>query len=124
MIDIFARLFDSILAQHRTATSGWLFDIYRDTGWSGSAALKILWTSDDLHARGLGRRRTGTAWEQKTWNDSRISSCQTGMTFDSLNAVRPKERQGRASIGDYGHVTQNGARRLGKRELKLIVKNA
>jgi hypothetical protein len=37
--------------------------------------------------------------------------------------VRPVEGKGRASLGDTVTVTETGAGRLGKRELKLIVKN-
>ncbi|HZA55463.1 MAG TPA: M24 family metallopeptidase, partial [Candidatus Udaeobacter sp.] len=48
---------------------------------------------------------------------------QTGMVFILKPQVRVAEGKGRASIGDTVVVTENGARRLGKRELKLIVKN-
>jgi len=37
--------------------------------------------------------------------------------------VRAAQGKGRASIGDTVVVTETGARRLGKRELKLNVKN-
>jgi len=48
---------------------------------------------------------------------------QAGMVFILKPQVRAAQGKGRASIGDTVVVTESGARRLGKRELKLIVKN-
>ena len=43
------------------------------------------------------------------------------MTFILKPQVRPTQGKGRASIGDTVTVTETGARRLGKREMKLVV---
>jgi Xaa-Pro aminopeptidase len=72
--------------------------------------------------RGLGDDGPALLGDKDLERFSKIE-LQTGMTFILKPQVRPKEGKGRASIGDTVAVTENGARRLGKRELKLIVKN-
>ena len=122
MIDISRACFDSILHNMKPGvTFGWLFDIYRDTVERVGNG-KYLWNHPMMHARGLGDDGPALLGDKDLERFSKIE-LQTGMTFILKPQVRPKEGKGRASIGDTVAVTENGARRLGKRELKLIVKN-
>ncbi len=122
MIEISRACFDSILHNMKPGvTFGWLFDIYRDTVERVGNG-KYLWNHPVMHARGLGDDGPALLGDKDLERFSKIQ-LQTGMTFILKPQVRPKEGKGRASIGDTVTVTENGARRLGKRELKLIVKN-
>jgi len=75
-----------------------------------------------MHARGLGDDGPALLGDSDLERFSKIE-VRAGMTFILKPQVRPKEGKGRGSIGDTVAVTEHGARRLGKRELKLIVKN-
>jgi Xaa-Pro aminopeptidase len=75
-----------------------------------------------MHARGLGDDGPALMGNEDLERFSKIE-LQTGMTFILKPQVRTVQGKGRASIGDTVTVTENGARRLGKRELKLIVMN-
>jgi Xaa-Pro dipeptidase len=122
MIHISRACFDAILHNMKPGvTFGWLFDIYRDTVERQGQG-KYLWNHPMMHARGLGDDGPALLGDKDLERFSKIE-LKTGMTFVLKPQVRPKEGKGRGSIGDTVTVTENGARRLGKRELKLIVKN-
>ena len=122
MIDISRACFDAILgAMKPGATFGTLFDIYTRTV-EGQSRGKYSWSHPMMHARGLGDDGPALMGNEDLERFSKIE-LQTGMTFILKPQVRTVQGKGRASIGDTVTVTENGARRLGKRELKLIVKN-
>jgi Xaa-Pro aminopeptidase len=74
-----------------------------------------------MHARGLGDDGPALLGQQDLERFSRMQ-LETGMVFILKPQVRAAKGKGRASIGDTVVVTEGAARRLGKRELKLIVK--
>jgi Xaa-Pro aminopeptidase len=122
MIDISRACFDAILgAMKPGVTFGDLFDRYRVTVEQDGKG-KYLWNHPMMHARGLGDDGPALLGDKDLERFSKIE-LQTGMTFVLKPQVRPAQGKGRGSIGDTVTVTENGARRLGKRELKLIVKN-
>ena len=122
MIDISRACFDAILgAMKPGVTFGQLFEIYRDTVEHHGKG-KYLWNHPMMHARGLGDDGPALLGDKDLERFSKLQ-VQTGMTFILKPQVRPAEGKGRASLGDTVTVTENGARRLGKRELQLIVKN-
>jgi Xaa-Pro aminopeptidase len=122
MIDISRACFDAILGAMKPGVPlGQLFDIYRDTVVHQGKG-KYLWNHPMMHARGLGDDGPALLGDNDLERFSKIQ-LQAGMTFILKPQVRPAEGKGRASLGDTVTVTESGARRLGKRELKLIVKN-
>jgi Xaa-Pro aminopeptidase len=122
MIDVSRACFDAILHQMKPGvTFGLLFDVYRDTVERIGKG-KYLWNHPVMHARGLGDDGPALLGDSDLERFSKIE-LQPGMTFILKPQVRPKEGKGRGSIGDTVVVTESGSRRLGKRELKLIVKN-
>jgi Xaa-Pro aminopeptidase len=122
MIDISRACFDSILgAMKPGVTFGRLFEIYRDTVEHQGKG-EYLWNHPMMHARGLGDDGPALLGDKDLERFSKIG-LQTGMTFILKPQVRPVEGKGRASLGDTVTVTESGARRLGKRELRLIVKD-
>jgi len=122
MIDISRVCFDSILHNMKPGvTFGSLFDIYRDTV-ERQGKDKYLWNHPVMHARGLGDDGPALLGDKDLERFSKIE-LQAGMVFILKPQVRAAQGKGRASIGDTVVVTENGARRLGKRELKLIVKS-
>jgi Xaa-Pro dipeptidase len=122
MIDMSRACFDAILGAMRPGvTFGRLFDIYRNTVEHHGKG-KYLWNHPMMHARGLGDDAPALLGDKDLERFSKIQ-LQTGMTFILKPQVRPVEGKGRASLGDTVTVTENGARRLGKRELQLIVKS-
>jgi Xaa-Pro dipeptidase len=122
MIDISRACFDSILgAMKPGVTFGRLFEIYRDTVEHQGKG-EYLWNHPMMHARGLGDDGPALLGDKDLERFSKIE-LQTGMTFILKPQVRPVEGKGRASLGDTVTVTESGARRLGKRELRLIVKD-
>ena len=121
MIDISRACFDAILgAMKPGVTFGQLFDVYKRTVEEQGKG-KYLWNHPMMHARGLGDDGPALLGDRDLERFSRIQ-LQTGMTFILKPQVRPVEGKGRASLGDTVTVTESGARRLGKRELQLIVK--
>ncbi len=121
MIDIARACFDAILHQMKPGvTFGWLFDIYRETVEHCGKG-KYLWNHPMMHARGLGDDGPALLGDKDLERFARIQ-LQAGMVFILKPQVRPAQGKGRASIGDTVVVTESGARRLGRRELKLIVK--
>ena len=122
MIDISRACFDAILgAMKPGVTFGALFDVYKRTV-EEQGKRKYLWNHPMMHARGLGDDGPALLGDKDLERFSKIE-LQTGMTFILKPQVRPAEGKGRASLGDTVTVTERGARRLGKRELKLIVKS-
>jgi Xaa-Pro aminopeptidase len=122
MIDISRDCFDAILgAMKPGVTFGALFDVYTRTVEEQGKG-KYLWNHPMMHARGLGDDGPALLGDKDLERFSKIE-LKAGMTFILKPQVRPKEGKGRGSLGDTVTVTENGARRLGKRELKLIVKN-
>jgi Xaa-Pro aminopeptidase len=122
MIDVSRACFDAILHAMKPGVSfGTLFDVYTRTVEEQGEG-KYLWNHPVMHARGLGDDGPALLGDKDLERFSKIE-LQTGMTFILKPQVRPAQGKGRASLGDTVAVTENGARRLGKRELKLIVKN-
>jgi Xaa-Pro dipeptidase len=122
MIDISRACFDAILgAMKPGVTFGALFDVYKRTVEERGKG-KYLWNHPMMHARGLGDDGPALLGDKDLERFSKIQ-LQTGMTFILKPQVRPAEGKGRASLGDTVTVTEGGARRLGKRELQLIVKD-
>ena len=122
MINISRACFDAILhAMKPGITFGALFDVYTRTVEEQGKG-KYLWNHPVMHARGLGDDGPALLGDKDLERFSKIQ-LQTGMTFILKPQVRPVEGKGRASLGDTVTVTENGARRLGKRELRLIVKD-
>ena len=122
MIDISRACFDAILgAMKPGVTFGALFDVYKRTVEHHGKG-KYLWNHPMMHARGLGDDGPALLGDKDLERFSKIQ-LQTGMTFILKPQVRPTQGKGRASLGDTVTVTESGARRLGKRELQLIVKN-
>jgi Xaa-Pro aminopeptidase len=122
MIDISRACFDAILSVMKPGvTFGALFDVYKRTVEEHGKG-KYLWNHPMMHARGLGDDGPALLGDKDLERFSKIE-LQTGMTFILKPQVRPAEGKGRASLGDTVTVTESGARRLGKRELQLIVKD-
>jgi len=120
MIGISLACFHAILAAMKPGvTFGALFDTYRGTVERDGKG-KYLWNHPMMHARGLGDDGPALLGEKDLERFSKME-LQPGMVFILKPQVRAAQGKGRASIGDTVTVTRNGARRLGKRELKLIV---
>ena len=122
MIQISGACFEAILDEMKPGvTFGSLFDTYRATVEQRGKG-KYLWNHPMMHARGLGDDGPALLGDKDLERFSKIE-LQTGMVFILKPQVRAAQGKGRASIGDTVVVTESGARRLGKRELKLIVKD-
>ena len=122
MIDLSRHCFDSVLAAMKPGvTFGALMDIYtglvaREGKGRFSSGLPM------MHARGLGD--DGPALLRKSDLETfRNIPLQEGMTFVLKPRVSETEGKERASVGDTVTVTRTGARRLGRRPLKLMVVN-
>ncbi|HXF74759.1 MAG TPA: M24 family metallopeptidase, partial [Methylomirabilota bacterium] len=121
MIDISRACFDAVLDAMKPGVSlGTLFAVYTRTVEREGKG-KYVWSHPMMHARGLGDDGPALLGDRDLERFSKIE-LQTGMTFILKPQVRPAQGKGRASIGDTVTVTEDGARRLGKRELELIVK--
>ena len=121
MIDISRACFEAILAAMKPGvTFRALFDVYKRTVEEQGKG-KYLWNHPMMHARGLGDDGPALLGDKDLERFSKIQ-LQTGMTFILKPQVRPAEGKGRASLGDTVTVTESGARRLGRRDLQLIVK--
>ena len=122
MIDISRACFDAILGAMKPGVPfGALFDVYKRTVEEQGKG-KYIWNHPMMHARGLGDDGPALLGDKDLERFSKIP-LQTGMTFILKPQVRPAKGKGRASLGDTVTVTEVGARRLGKRELQLIVKD-
>jgi Xaa-Pro aminopeptidase len=122
MVEISRACFDAIVSTMKPGvTFGTLFDVYTRTVEEFGNG-KYLWSHPMMHARGLGDDGPALLGAKDLERFSKLE-LQTGMTFIVKPQVRPAQGKGRASIGDTVAVTENGARRLGRRELKLVVKD-
>ena len=122
MVELSAACFDAILGAMRPgATFGALFDVYTETIKRDGDG-KYAWSHPMMHARGLGDDGPALLGDRDLERFRRIE-LQTGMVFILKPQVRAAAGKGRASIGDTVVVTDSGARRLGRRELKLFVVN-
>lgn len=118
MVEASRACFEAILeAMKPGVTFGELFEIYRRMV---ERAGSYTWNHPMMHARGLGDDGPALMGDKDLERFSKIE-LKTGMTFILKPQVRPTQGKGRASIGDTVTVTETGARRLGKRELKLLV---
>ncbi|HYA29364.1 MAG TPA: Xaa-Pro peptidase family protein [Acidobacteriota bacterium] len=121
MVEVSRACFDAILAAMKPGvTFGALFETYTRTV---EKAGLYSWNHPMMHARGLGDDGPALMGNKDIERFSKIE-LQTGMTFILKPQVRPTQGKGRASIGDTVTVTESGARRLGKRELELLVIDA
>ena len=122
MGDLSAECFHAILGAMRPgATFGELFDVYTNT-IERSGGGKYSWSHPMMHARGLGDDGPALLGDRDLERFRKIE-LQTGMVFILKPQVRAASGKGRASIGDTVVVSERGARRLGQRELKLLVVN-
>lgn len=120
MVDVSAACFNAVLEKMRPGVRfGTLLDTYRETVERYGKG-DYLWSHPMMHARGLGDDGPALMGDDDV---DRLGAreLQTGMVFILKPQVRLAQGKGRASIGDTVVVTENGARRLGKRELKLVV---
>lgn len=119
MVDVSRACFDMVLDAMKPGTTfGALFDTYCQTVEREGKG-KYLWNHPVMHARGLGDDGPALLGDRDLERFSKIE-LQNGMVFILKPQVRATQGKGRASIGDTVAVTKSGARRLGKRELKLI----
>lgn len=122
MVESSAACFGAILQRMRPgATFGDLFDLYTETIQREGQG-KYVWSHPMMHARGLGDDGPALLGD-KDLERFRMIELRSGMVFILKPQVRATQGRVRASIGDTVVVTESGARRLGKRELKLIVKD-
>ena len=120
MVDVSAACFHAVLEKMRPGVSfGTLVDTYRETVERHGKG-KYLWSHPMMHARGLGDDGPALMGDKDV---ERLGSkeLQSGMVFILKPQIRLAHGKGRASIGDTVVVSENSARRLGRRELKLIV---
>lgn len=121
MVEVSAECFHAILGAMRPgATFGALFDVYTNTIERAGGGGKYSWSHPMMHARGLGDDGPALLGDRDLERFRKIE-LQTGMVFILKPQVRAASGKGRASIGDTVVVTERGARRLGSRELKLLV---
>jgi Xaa-Pro dipeptidase len=120
MVEISRACFDSIVHDMKPGiTFGALFETYRNTVEEHGKD-RYLWNHPMMHARGLGDDGPALLGNRDLERFSKVK-LETGMVFILKPQVRAAQGKGRASIGDTVAITETGARRLGKRELKLIV---
>jgi Xaa-Pro dipeptidase len=118
MVELSAECFGAVVQAMRPGvTFGALFDIYTET-MKRRGEGKYAWSHPMMHARGLGDDGPALLGDRDL-ERFRAIELQAGMVF----ILKPQARAGksRASIGDTVVVTESGARRLGRREIKLIV---
>src|SRR6266581_125135 len=122
MIQISRACFEAILDEMKPGVRfGSLFDTYRETVEQRGKG-KDLWNHPMMHARGLGDDGPALLGNKDVERFSKMK-LEAGMAFILKPQVRTAQGKGRASIGDTVVVTEDGAKRLGKRVLKLIVKD-
>lgn len=120
MVELSSACFKEILDRMRPGiTFGALFDTYTKTV-EHFGKDRYSWNHPMMHARGLGDDGPALLGDEDLERFRRIE-LQAGMVFILKPLVRALAGKGRASIGDTVVVTETGARRLGERELKLIM---
>ncbi len=120
MVDLSAACFHAILQQMRPGVSfGTLFDTYQKIVQEEGKDM-YRWSHPMMHSRGLGDDAPALMGDKDL---ERLAQRQLekGMAFILKPRVRHASGQGSASIGDTVVVEENGARRLGRREMKLLV---
>lgn len=120
MVALSAACFHAILQQMRPGvTFGTLFDTYQKTVQENGKD-EYRWSHPMMHSRGLGDDAPALMGDKDL---ERLAQRQleTGMAFILKPRVRHASGKGSASIGDTVVVEQNGARRLGRREMKLLI---
>ena len=120
MVDLSAACFHAILEQMRPGvTFGTLFDTYQKTVQEKGKDM-FRWSHPMMHSRGLGDDAPALMGDKDL---ERLAQRQLekGMAFILKPRVRHASGKGSASIGDTVVVEHNGARRLGRREMKLLV---
>jgi Xaa-Pro dipeptidase len=120
MVDLCAICFHAILQQMRPGvTFGTLFDTYQKTVQENGKDM-YRWSHPMMHSRGLGDDAPALMGDKDL---ERLAQRQLekGMAFILKPRVRHASGKGSASIGDTVVVEQNGARRLGRREMKLLL---
>jgi len=100
-------------------TFGTLFDTYQKTVQEKGKDM-FRWSHPMMHSRGLGDDAPALMGDKDL---ERLAQRQLekGMAFILKPRVRHVSGKGSASIGDTVVVEHNGARRLGRREMKLLV---
>lgn len=120
MVDLSAACFHAILQQMRPGvTFGTLFDTYQKTVQENGKDM-YRWSHPMMHSRGLGDDAPALMGD-KDLERLAHRQLEKGMAFILKPRVRHASGKGSASIGDTVVVEQNGARRLGRREMKLMV---
>jgi Xaa-Pro dipeptidase len=122
LVELSAACFTAILQQMRPGiTFGTLFNTYQKTVEREGGG-QYVWSHPMMHARGLGDDAPALMGDRDL---DRLGKreLEAGMVFILKPRVRMANGKGSASIGDTIVVEKNGARRLGKRDMKLIVVN-
>jgi Xaa-Pro aminopeptidase len=120
MVELSAACFYAILEQMRPGvTFGTLFEIYQKTVDERGRG-KFRWSHPMMHSRGLGDDAPALMGDSDIERLGR-RPLEKGMVFILKPRVRQESGRGSASIGDTVAIEQSGARRLGKREMKLLV---
>ena len=120
MVELSAACFHAILQQMRPGvTFGALFDTYQKTVQERGKGM-YRWSHPMMHSRGLGDDAPALMGDTDL---ERLGQRQLekGMAFILKPRVRHASGKGSASIGDTVVVEQTGARRLGRREMKLLI---
>ena len=120
MVELSAACFHAILQQMRPgATFGTLFDTYQKTVQERGKDM-YRWSHPMMHSRGLGDDAPALMGDKDL---ERLAQRQLekGMAFILKPRVRHASGKGSASIGDTVVVEETGARRLGRREMKLLI---
>jgi Xaa-Pro aminopeptidase len=97
---------------------GTLFDTYQKTVQDRGKDM-YRWSHPMMHSRGLGDDAPALM-RDKDLERLAQRQLEKGMAFILKPRVRHVSGKGSASIGDTVVVEQNGARRLGRREMKLF----
>ena len=120
MVELSAACFHAILQQMRPGvTFGTLFETYQKTVQENGKDM-YRWSHPMMHSRGLGDDAPALMGD-KDLERLALRELEKGMAFILKPRVRHVSGKGNASIGDTVIVEQNGARRLGRRDMKLLV---
>jgi Xaa-Pro dipeptidase len=120
MVELSVVCFHAILQQMRPGVSfGTLFETYQKTVQEKGRDA-YAWSHPMMHARGLGDDAPALMGD-KDLESLAQRRLEKGMAFILKPRVRHASSKGSASIGDTVVIEENGARRLGRRELKLLV---
>ena len=120
MVELSAACFHAILQEMRPGvTFGTLFDTYQKTVQENGKDM-YRWSHPMMHSRGLGDDAPALMGD-KDLEGLAHRELEKGMAFILKPRVRHVSGKGSASIGDTVIVEQDGARRLGRRDMKLLV---